>query len=117
MTVPIHDTLATLANAQRVRDAHAEARADTLRAKLPQVASMLRDEYGATGVWLFGSLAGGKPHMGSDVDLATQGLDHDRYFCALSVVDQLLGANVDLVQLERAPKGLVDRVHAEGVVL
>jgi len=44
------------------------------RALLPALARHLVERYGARRVWLFGSLVEGGFDMGSDIDLAAEGL-------------------------------------------
>lgn len=92
----------------------ARARAERLRAFLPELASRLYAA-GATRVVAFGSLATGKePHMGTDIDLATEGLGES----ALGEIAlELLGevpARVDLVRLEDASDSLRRRISREG---
>ena len=68
----------------------AEERAAHLGTLLPRAAECLR-RHGATGVWLFGSLAEGRPNLESDVDLAVEGLPALNYFDALAEVSGDLG--------------------------
>jgi predicted nucleotidyltransferase len=59
--------------------------------------------HGASRVWLFGSLAIGRPQdERSDIDLAVEGLPPDRYYRLLSELDQLVQCPVDLVEWETA---------------
>jgi predicted nucleotidyltransferase len=59
--------------------------------------------HGASRVWLFGSLAWGRPQdERSDIDLAVEGLPPDRYYRLLSELDQLVHCPVDLVEWEAA---------------
>ncbi len=80
-------------------------------------ARVLVEEFGASEVWLFGSVATGRMHERSDVDIAARGIPDARYFAALARVSGLLSAPVDLVPLESAAPGLIERVRAEGVRL
>lgn len=81
---------------------------------MPAASRMLRERYAARRVWLFGSMAEGKPSPSSDIDLAVEGLAPQRYFAALADLMQLFDGRVDLVLLEEAPPTLVERVLAEG---
>lgn len=113
-------TVAEIARTLRERSAadrrRAETRARGLSERLTLVAADLK-ERGATNVWLFGSLAEGRPTLESDVDIAVEGLPADRCFDALTTASELLGTRVDLVSLERAPTSLRQRVLETGVRL
>ena len=90
---------------------------DRRRALAERAASLLH-AHGASRVWLFGSLARGRePDFRSDIDLAVEGLPGDQYFRLVSELHSLLGLPVDLVELERAPAALRDRILQEGVEL
>jgi uncharacterized protein len=70
---------------------------------------------GATGVWLFGSLAWGEPHAQSDIDLLVEGIAEGRWVEAARAVErQAAGVRVDLVRAEDAPASLTARVREEG---
>src|SRR3954468_23952588 len=95
----------------------ASQRANALRAKALEAAQLLRG-FGATGVWLFGSLAWGEPHQGSDVDLLVEGVPAANWPDAARAVERLLaGASVDAPRSEDSPRQLTDRVRAEGIRL
>ncbi|HVE82508.1 MAG TPA: nucleotidyltransferase domain-containing protein [Myxococcales bacterium] len=95
----------------------AAQRADALRAKAREAARVLGG-FGATGVWLFGSLAWGEPHQGSDVDLLVEGVPAASWLNAVRAVEPLFaGAHVDALRAEDSPRPLVDRVGAEGIRL
>ena len=81
----------------------------------------LAEHWGATRVYLFGSLAGWhKPHAQSDIDLAADGLPpgHE-YFRILVELWEFLpeGVELDLVPLEEAYQGLRERILKEGELL
>ena len=92
-------------------------RAEHLRALLPEAARVLREEFGATRVGVFGSLATPTRRFGegSDVDVYVDSLRRGRYFEAVDRLTLLFGADVDLVELARAPEGLRAHIDAEGV--
>ncbi|MBI3202438.1 MAG: nucleotidyltransferase domain-containing protein [Myxococcales bacterium] len=96
--------------------ARATERAQAIRSRLPAAAACLRG-HGARRVWLFGSIAEGRPRLDSDVDLAVEGLPPARYFDALAEVAELAGTRVDLVRWEAAPPSLRERVAECGVEL
>lgn len=107
-----------LANTLRARSAERRARADVraarLRAQLEPAARILRDSFGASHVFLFGSLADGTFSEASDVDLAVADLPRARYFEALAELMRLFGVRVDLVRIEDAPSSLRDCILQEG---
>lgn len=103
----------------RVRREFEEAarRAEDLRQRSRDAALALR-RFGATGVWLFGSLAWGEPHAGSDVDLLVEGIAPERFAEAARELERrLAGASVDVLRSEDAPPSLDQRVRAEGTRL
>jgi len=64
-------------------------------------ATFLAEEFKVRGVYLFGSLAEGFFHEGSDIDLAVEGLEPSLYFKALARLHEVSeGFKVDLVPLE-----------------
>lgn len=95
------------------RDALA-ARAAELSARLPEAAALLRERFGADRVGVFGSLVRGTFAEGSDVDLYVDHVAPGRYFEAVTCLVALLDADVDLVELARAPSSLRDLITAEG---
>lgn len=82
-------------------------------------AEILKTNYGAKEVFLFGSLARNEPFTEhSDVDLAATGLDERRYF---KIVAELLyidtAIDVDLVMMESASESLKTQIREEGIAL
>ncbi|MCD6291217.1 MAG: nucleotidyltransferase domain-containing protein [Anaerolineae bacterium] len=84
-----------------------------------KAAEMLKEEFGATKVVLFGSLARGGPFdMHSDVDLAAWGLDPREYYRVVSLLlDIDPGIEVDLVMGEEVSPSLRSTIEQEGVSL
>ncbi len=78
---------------------------------------MLARAYGATRVVLFGSLARGRAHERSDVDLAVWGLAASSSSSALDEIARILDAPVDLIRMEDASASLALRVENDGVEL
>jgi len=94
--------------------------AHELRQVARACARCLVQDFGASKVYLFGSLtAEDQVHDRSDIDLAVEGLEGRLYFKALRDVWQHLpaGVELDLVLLEQAWPSLVERVKTEGVLL
>lgn len=79
-----------------------------------QIAAMLRHDYGATRVILFGSTVTGRFHAGSDIDLAVGGLAKEALFAALAQAAQLSQCPVDLKPLEDLDPHFKQRVLATG---
>ena len=105
-----------LARQERAR----QIRAQNLRELAHACARRLVQDFGASKVYLFGSLLEEDlVHDRSDIDLAVEGLEGKLYFKALSAVWALLpaGVELDLVLLERAWPGLAERVRREGMLL
>jgi uncharacterized protein len=88
--------------------------AEAARAAARAAAAVLRCEFGADQVWLFGSLAVGPRHDGFDVDLAVRGLAPERQWAALARVGDLVGRSVDLVMLETCSERMRLAVAATG---
>jgi predicted nucleotidyltransferase len=91
----------------------ANALADARLAKLPQAVGLLR-ELGVERVWLFGSLATGAAHEGSDVDLMVRGLPAGARTQAWLALEDLFEGPVDLVPEEAASGAFRDAVHGRG---
>lgn len=84
-----------------------------------QAARLLRERYGVPRVWVFGSLLHpDRFHVGSDVDLAVEGLAIGDYWDALADVlfldDEI---TIDLVDPETCPSEFWARIEREGVEL
>lgn len=103
------------------RGEEAERRREAMRreralAVASQAAAILKWEFGATRVFLFGSLADGGPfHARSDIDLGVDSLppaDYWRADCRLEAVSGDL--EIDLVALDSAPAALAQAVRRDG---
>jgi predicted nucleotidyltransferase len=95
-------------------------RAQELRQVARTCARRLVQDFGASKVYLFGSLVEEElVHDRSDIDLAVEGLEGRLYFKALRELWRLLpeGGELDLVPLEQARPDLTRRVTTEGVLL
>lgn len=81
-------------------------------------AELLKREFHATNVILFGSL--GNPerfHLSSDIDLAVSRLAPLDYFSAVAKLQDMSSFKVDLVCLERCKPVLKTIIELEGKVL
>jgi uncharacterized protein len=89
-------------------------RAARARDSARHAAAILRHEFGAGEVWLFGSLIGEPRHDDFDIDLAVRGLPPERYFAALTRVSEVVSEPVDLVPLESCGHRLKHLIHTAG---
>ena len=84
-----------------------------------RAARLLKEEFGATRVVAFGSLAHGAWFGArSDIDLAAEGIPPEvfwRAWCALDRLDPAV--DIDLVAIESAPERLRDEITQQGVAL
>jgi predicted nucleotidyltransferase len=107
-------------HARTARDAHALAeRKRRALAVARQASTMLVDEFGATRVRLFGSLAHGRWFSAtSDIDLAVWGVDPEAHLVALSRLEDLGGdLPIAVVRAEHCGAGLLAVIEEEGVAL
>ncbi len=86
------------------------------------LAEILVSTYGASEVWLFGSLARSRKRPEvfgehSDIDLAARGLPPEKYFHILSRINTGIDINVDLIDMDACPSWLLDTVTKEGELL
>jgi predicted nucleotidyltransferase len=102
----------------RARAQEAAAWRARIEARLPQVVRLLAEDFGATRVLLFGSLARGTAGPTSDVDLLVDGLPLEGLIEATARADRLLAeANADLVPADRVRSEVLTRALAEGILL
>lgn len=94
--------------------ARAQAHAQALLERVPEMASLLKARYGVRRVWLFGSLVAGNPTAESDVDLAVEGFTGPGFFQAVGELMAIAHGPVDLVCIEEASPALAERIRAEG---
>lgn len=100
---------------QRRADADAAGRARQVAERL---ARRLHEKYGAVRVVLVGSLARGDFRVGSDIDLAAEGIPDDVFFRAGADLEaEAGGLHVDLVPLESANAAFRADLTREGIVL
>jgi predicted nucleotidyltransferase len=72
---------------------------EELRRSIERAAAVLKG-FGAREVYVFGSAATGTMREGSDVDLAVVGLPPGVYFDAMGGAREVLGRELDLINLE-----------------
>ncbi len=72
-------------------------------------------QYGIDRAYLFGSVTRpGQFTATSDVDMAVEGLEPERFFAALGALVTALECEVDLVELSKCP--FADRIRQTGVL-
>ena len=81
-----------------------------------QAVSLLKEEFGATQVILFGSLLTETFHESSDIDLAVMGLSEKQYFQAVGRLLGLGDFDFDLVEIQHAWPEIVQKIR-QGVIL
>lgn len=83
-----------------------------------RIADLLAAEFTAERVQLFGSVARGEAHVGSDIDLLVAGIPAARWFEACDAAARLGGKfPVDLVPWDVCRPWVRERALAEGEVL
>ena len=90
-----------------------EQRRQEALAVAQQCIEILKQQFGAIEVILFGSLAGDGPwHWRSDLDLAVTGMSEDGIWNAYSVLETIAPGwlKIDLVPLERVPPRVAARI-------
>lgn len=73
--------------------------------------------FGASRVFLFGSLAWGGVHARSDVDLGVEGIQETDLDGFAADLMWKVDADIQVVAIETAPPGLRDRILRDGVLL
>lgn len=81
-----------------------------------QAARMLRQEFRATRVVLFGSMLQPRIHGDSDIDLAVWNLSKSDYFQAVGKLQGLSEFAIDLIEVENASDYIVEAI-AQGIEL
>jgi predicted nucleotidyltransferase len=84
-----------------------------------KAATLLKSEFGAEKVFVFGSLLHESNFtLWSDIDLSALGIAVDKYYAAVAAVSDLSSsARIDLVDLESCRPSLRDTIYKEGVEL
>jgi predicted nucleotidyltransferase len=84
-----------------------------------KAATLLKSEFGAEKVFVFGSLLHESSFtLWSDIDLSALGIAVDKYYAAVAAVSDLSSsARIDLVDLESCRSSLRDTIYKEGVEL
>ncbi|MEN9232449.1 MAG: nucleotidyltransferase domain-containing protein [Thermostichus sp. DG02_5_bins_236] len=91
--------------------------ADQAWKEVAQMAQVLRQDFGASRVVVFGSLAKGRFAEESDIDLAVAGIPKERFFEALAKVNRHSRRWVDLKPLEDLDPYFCQRILQTGIEL
>jgi predicted nucleotidyltransferase len=75
-----------------------------------QAAKLLRQEFGATRVILFGSMLNPHIHQSSDIDLAVWNLPKSDYFQAVCKLQGLSEFAIDLIEPDKAPAYIIEAI-------
>jgi predicted nucleotidyltransferase len=103
--------------AREAKKAHKLDEREQLLRQIRKVATLLKAEFGAKRVILFGSMA----HEAwftpnSDIDLAVEGLKAEDYWRAWEMLEEaILDRPVDLIELESASESLRKSIERQGV--
>lgn len=91
---------------------------EALMDRVRKAARVLYNDFGATRVMLFGSLAHAAWYtLDSDVDILVEGIG-DEFWRAWEAVEEIVGAHgVDLIDWDMASESLRQTVSEEGVIL
>jgi predicted nucleotidyltransferase len=81
-----------------------------------KAAKLLKTEFGASEVILFGSLARrGSFSLYSDIDLAVRGIAPEKFFAASAAIERVdVNFQIDLVELETCPPAVLKKIEKDG---
>lgn len=83
-----------------------------------RLAQLLKDDFGAKQVILFGSLAKGRFRLESDIDLAARGIPDERYYSAVAAVTRFdRRFAVDLVDPQDCRPSVLRSIEEDGIQL
>jgi predicted nucleotidyltransferase len=79
-------------------------------------AQLLSAEFHVERIYIIGSVASGKVHESSDIDLAVEGLKDREYIRALTALYDIVppGVELNLIPLENAYDSLKEHARARG---
>jgi predicted nucleotidyltransferase len=81
-----------------------------------KAAKLLKREFGAAEVILFGSLARRVGFtLWSDIDLAVRGIAPEKFFAAFGAIERVdVNFQIDLVEIETCPPALLKSIEKDG---
>ncbi len=101
----------------QLRDPAVQARLQEAGAEAAAAARVLKEQFGARRVRLFGSLARGDRPVGFDIDLAVEGIPPHLFFRACAAADRVVTRGLDVVDVAEAPPLLRARIEQDGIDL
>lgn len=115
------DPFASYVRAHRERDEQAQRELPTLRESARNAARAAAERIGARTqarrVLLFGSLARGTFRVGSDIDLAVEGLPAGQLVDALAAAEDGCPLPIDVLPLEATRPDIADSIRTQGELL
>jgi predicted nucleotidyltransferase len=101
------------------KDTDIEARYKKAWQEARKAAAILKKDFGAERVWVFGSLTDkSRFHKRSDIDLAEVGIPAKRFYAAVAAVTRSIkDYKVDLVDLTDCREAVKKAVEKEGILL
>jgi predicted nucleotidyltransferase len=91
---------------------------DWYKREAQRLSQCLINDFGVESVYLFGSLVWSDIHsIETDIDLAVKGLAPERYLEAVGYLERKSNFPIDLVELNKVPDHLRQRILAEGELL
>ena len=104
-------------NRRRLEEERLRLRRIRLMEKVKECAIAIK-RIGGKRVVLFGSLATGRFHRGSDVDIAVEGLSSKTYFKAIGLIEDILGdIPFDIVDMEETLPTVRQKIEREGILV
>ena len=80
-----------------------------------RITQVLRQQFGATGVFVYGSLVKDRFTADSDIDIAVTGLAKERFYEAVAVVNDVCDRWVDLKPIESLEPYFWQRIQSQGI--
>lgn len=82
------------------------------------IGSLLKHDFGATAVLLFGSLSGGIFGRRSDIDIGVLGISDESFYQSVAKAESAAAPfNIDVIDLDHCPNGLRASILSEGIPL
>lgn len=102
---------------QRQQQQAAEREALRQRAwqQVQRSAQVLRQQFGATGVFVYGSLVKDRFSAESDIDIAVAGLAKERFYEAVAAVNEGCDRWIDLKPIESLEPYFWQRIQTQGI--
>lgn len=83
--------------------------------QVESIAQLLRQKFGVTGIFVYGSLVKDRFNAESDIDIAVTGLAKERFFEAVALVNGKCDRWVDLKPIESLEPYFWQRIQSQGI--